>query len=137
MPSNMAGHVRDAARVSVSLRECVCVRGKLHGFCWRLFWRPSRLSPRSVRRGHPVVGIHRVRSSRGQGKRPARFFADTGPHDFGISRDGNPTYGDPFAKGANRGPLLPIYQLELPRKVSANGPSLASSGWKTARAAGW
>jgi hypothetical protein len=52
----------------------------------------------------------------------ARFYADTGPHSSGISRDGNPTYGDPFAKGANRGPLLPIYQLELPRKVSAYGP---------------
>ena len=50
----------------------------------------------------------------------AHFFADTGPVESGITRDGKPTYGDPFAKGANRGPLLPVYQLELPRKVSAN-----------------
>jgi hypothetical protein len=52
----------------------------------------------------------------------ARFFADTGPYESGITRDGKPTYGDPFAKGASGGPLLPVYQLELPRKVSAEGP---------------
>ena len=51
----------------------------------------------------------------------ARFFADTGPYESGIARDGRPTYGDPFAKGATGGPLLPVYQLELPRKVSAEG----------------
>jgi hypothetical protein len=67
----------------------------------------------------------------------ARFFTDTGPYVSGITRDGEPTYGNPFAKGANRGPLLPVYQLELPRKVSATGQSQGSSGLKTARAAGW
>jgi hypothetical protein len=46
----------------------------------------------------------------------AHFFADTGPHSSGITRDGRPTYGDPFAKGASGGPLLPVYQLKLPRK---------------------
>ena len=73
----------------------------------------------------------------------ARFFADTGPVESGITRDGNPTYGDPFTKGANRGPLLPVYQLELPRKVSTNGPipgfvSLhdCASGWLVIACAG-
>ena len=50
------------------------------------------------------------------------FFADTGPYSTGITRDGRPTHGDPFAKGASGGPLLPIYRLELPRQVSADGP---------------
>jgi hypothetical protein len=73
----------------------------------------------------------------------ARFYADTGPTSSGITRDGNPTYGDPFAKGANRGPLLPIYHLELPRKVSAQGPIPGfvrlqdrASGWLVIACAG-
>jgi hypothetical protein len=66
----------------------------------------------------------------------ARFFADTGPYESGISRDGKPTYGDPFAKGASGGPLLPVYQLELPRKVSATGP-IPGFVRLTDRATGW
>jgi hypothetical protein len=81
----------------------------------------------------------------GQGSRQdlARFFADTGPYESGITRDGKPTHGDPFAKGASGGPLLPVYQLELPRKVSAKGPipgfvRLAdrASGWLVIACAG-
>ena len=66
----------------------------------------------------------------------ARFFADTDPRESGIARDGKPTYGDPFAKGASGGPLLPIYQLELPRKVSAEGP-LPGFVRHADRATGW
>jgi hypothetical protein len=72
-----------------------------------------------------------------------RFFADTGPHASGIARDGMPTHGDPFAKGASGGPLLPVYQLELPRKVSAEGPipgfvrlSDRATGWLMIACAG-
>ena len=54
----------------------------------------------------------------------------------GIARDGKPTYGDPFAKGASGGPLLPVYQLELPRKVSAEGPIPGFVRWAD-RATGW
>ena len=67
-------------------------------------WRPSRLSVEEAR------------------QELAHFLADTGPYVSGIARDGKPTHGDPFAKGASGGPLLPVYQLELPRKVSAEGP---------------
>jgi hypothetical protein len=66
----------------------------------------------------------------------AHFFADTGPYASGIARDGNPTHGDPFAKGASGGPLLPVYQLELPRKVSAEGPIPGFVRWAD-RATGW
>jgi hypothetical protein len=66
----------------------------------------------------------------------ARFFDDTGPHTTGITRDGSATYGDPFAKGASGGPLLPVYQLELPRKVSAEGPIPGFVRWAD-RATGW
>ena len=66
----------------------------------------------------------------------ARFFTDTGPYVSGITRDGEPTYGNPFAKGANGGPLLPVYQLELPRKVSATGPIPGFVRLKD-RASGW
>jgi hypothetical protein len=66
----------------------------------------------------------------------ARFFADTGPHESGISRDGKPTYGDPFAKGASGGPLLPVYRLELPRQVSASG-HIPGFVRQADRATGW
>lgn len=65
-----------------------------------------------------------------------RFFADTGPHASGITRDGKPTYGDPFAKGASGGPLLPIYRLALPREVSANG-HIPGFVRQADRATGW
>jgi hypothetical protein len=66
----------------------------------------------------------------------ARFFADRGPHVSGIARDGKPTHGDPFAKGASGGPLLPVYQLELPRRVSVEGP-IPGFVRAAERATGW
>jgi hypothetical protein len=66
----------------------------------------------------------------------ARFFADAGLYASGITRDGKPTHGDPFTKGASGGPLLPVYQLELPRKVSAEG-QIPGFVRRTDRATGW
>jgi hypothetical protein len=58
-----------------------------------------------------------------EGLRPklTQFFTDTGPHTSGIARNDMPTFGNSFAKGASGGPLLPVYGLEMPRKVSAEG----------------
>lgn len=66
----------------------------------------------------------------------ARFFTDAGLYTSGITRDGKPTQGDPFTKGANGGPLLPVYELELPRKVSAEG-KIPGFVRRTDRATGW
>ncbi len=88
-------------------------------------------SPRSFSGWHPP------RSSIEEGREElARFFADTGPHASGITRDGKPTYGDLFAKGASGGPLLPVYRLELPRRVSANG-HIPGFVRQADRASGW
>jgi len=66
----------------------------------------------------------------------SRFFNDTGPQESGIARDGKPTHGNPFAKGANGGPLLPVERLALPRKVSAQGKIPGFVRFRD-RASGW
>ena len=50
-----------------------------------------------------------------------RFADDRGYHVVDLTRHHAPTYGDPLAKSANGGPLLPINRLELPHFVDANG----------------
>jgi hypothetical protein len=102
-----------AALVATTLFVCLpSVKPSLGG------WPPPRLSIEGAR--------HEL----------AHFFADTGPYASGIARDGKPTQGDPFAKGASGGPLLPVYQLELPRKVSAKGP-IPGFVRQADRATGW
>gem|GEM_PF-4428310 len=66
----------------------------------------------------------------------ARFFNDTGPQESGISRDGKPTHGNPFAKGASGGPLLPVERLALPRQVWAQGKIPGFVRFRD-RASGW
>jgi hypothetical protein len=66
----------------------------------------------------------------------APFFADDGRYASGITRDGKPTHGDPFTKGASGGPLLPVYELELPRRVSAQG-QIPGFVRRKDRASGW
>jgi hypothetical protein len=50
-----------------------------------------------------------------------RFADDRGYHVVDLTRHHSPTYGDPLAKSANGGPLLPITRLELPHFVEATG----------------
>ena len=50
-----------------------------------------------------------------------RFADDRGYHVVDLTRHHAPTYGDPLAKSANGGPLLPVNRLELPHFVDANG----------------
>lgn len=64
----------------------------------------------------------------------ARFFRDEGPAPSGVSKNNRETNGDPFAKGAGGGPLLPVLRLDLPRFVSGKVPSYVS---RADRAAGY
>ena len=50
-----------------------------------------------------------------------RFADDRGYHVVDLTRHHFPTYGDPSAKSANRGPLFPVTRVELPRFVDASG----------------